>query len=147
VAPLAHRALLADMRQSLRSEIGARAMYGLLARRDDGELAQVLAVFHEDEQQQIECLIELMRTLGARPRARSVRRELAARALYAATFLGAHALALRACYESERSLQRGYHGHADYLERCDLHEPARAALQLASTKARHARILEAWVGH
>jgi hypothetical protein len=145
-APLAHRALLAELRRALRSEIGARAMYGLFARRrDDAELAAVLVVFHDEERDQIERVCDLIRVLGARARARCLRRELFACALYAATFVGARAIALRACYESECSLARGYWAQAEYLDAFGLRDPARAARALSETKSRHARVLEAWI--
>lgn len=134
------------MRLALYSEFGARAVYGLLARRTkDVELAEVLAAFQQEEREQIERLRDVIGELGGRAPRRSLRRSFMARLLYWATFLGATRLALRTCYESECTVLRWYHGYAGYLAAIELLGPARACEALALTKERHARILEAWV--
>jgi len=134
------------MDRALRSELGARAMYGLLARRvRDGELAQVLARFREDEAAQVEALREVMRGLGGRPRSRSARRRVLAILLYLATHLGALGLALRLCLESEETLSRWYAGYADHLAAGGQRAAASACQALSLVKRRHAQALQAWV--
>jgi glutaminase len=142
----AHAALLADMRLALRSEFGACVLYGLLARRtSDAELAQVLTAFQQEEREQIARLRALMIELGGQAPSRSLRRALLARLMHAATFLGARRLALRSCYESECTVRVSYQRHAGYLAAVALRGPALTCEELALTKERHARILEAWV--
>ena len=66
------RALLDDMRVALLAELGARAIYPLLARAlHDRELAVLLAEYGREEVEQVERLRALMAALGPlHPRAR-----------------------------------------------------------------------------
>lgn len=140
------RALLDDMRVALLAELGARAIYPLLARTlRDRELAVLLAEYGREEVQQVERLSELMAGLGARPAGRSRRREALAWLLAQSTRCGGRALTLRLCSESEQQLARWYRGHAAYLLRVGLLREARACEELALLKQRHARGLAAWV--
>ncbi len=140
------RALLDDMRVALLAELGARAIYPLLARAlHDRELAVLLAEYGREEVEQVERLRALMAALGAAPPARSRRREVLAWLLAQTTRCGGRALTLRLCSESERQLARWYRGHAAYLVRVGLLARARECEELALLKQRHAQGLAAWV--
>jgi rubrerythrin len=142
----APRALLDDLERALRSEIGARTFYPLLARRvADAELAGVLAEFALEQRVQVERLSALTTALGRRARARCLRRSALAWALYALTFVGARPLALRLCHEAERTLARGYDAFLAFFAASARAAEAQALEQLGETKRRHARTLEAWV--
>lgn len=145
-SPDRHRALLADMRDALLSELGARAVYSrLVARIQDEELRRVLARLAEDEVEQIERLRALMRRLGARPRKRSLRRIAAARALVSFRRLFGVRFALRVCLDAEWTVSRWYAKYADYLRRVGHMDDAAVCDELALTKRRHAQVLQAWV--
>lgn len=147
-----HASLVADMRQALLSELGARSVYPRLAAGvPDAELARLLAQFHREEVEQVETLRTLLAALGARAPGKSRRRALAALFLALASrygaFLGARRIALRLCHESELTVARWYAAYAAYLVRAGEIEHARTCEALALTKRRHAQALEAWVPH
>ena len=74
--------LTVELQRALLAEIGARSIYGWLARFvRDRELRQVLARFQEEEMAQIEQLERVLAALGERPRRRGLRRRLLAAAL------------------------------------------------------------------
>jgi rubrerythrin len=138
--------LLDDMRSALRSEFGARAMYGFLSRRiPDRELADLLGRFEVEEAEQVDRLRHLMSDLGGRPAARSLRRRTAAWLLYLGTWVGARRIALRLCLESEETVSRWYAHFAQVLEGEGADDHARTCRDLATTKLRHALALQAWV--
>jgi rubrerythrin len=142
----AHKSLLADMREAMLAELGAHAVYGALAARvGDEELARILARFRQDELEQVERLREVMRSLGGRPPRRSLRRRLAARLLVASTRLIGPRFALRVCLEAESAVSRWYREYAVHLVRVGELPEARACEELSQVKARHARVLGAWV--
>ena len=140
------RALLDDMRVALLAEMGARAIYPVLARTlADRELAVLLSEYAREEVLQVERLRALLLEFGAKSPARSRRREALAWLLAQSTRCGGRALTLRLCSESERQLARWYMGHASYLARIGLLRQARACEELALLKQRHAQGLAAWV--
>jgi hypothetical protein len=142
----AHKALLADMKQALLAEFGARAIYAQLARRvADSELADVLAGLHQDEVEQVERLRALMTSLGATPAAHSRRRAALAWMLALSSKFGGRSLALRSCHASETTLVRWYWTYANYLIAAGEIEHARTCEALGLLKQRHARTLSAWV--
>ena len=139
-------ALLEDMRRAMLSEYGAFVVYTRLAEcGEDRELSGVLLELASEEKVQLERLAALMRKLGGRPRKRSFRRWLAARALVSCRrFFGAR-FALRVCLDAELTISRWYAQYADYLTRCGESEAAAECQELALVKRRHSRVLQAWV--
>jgi rubrerythrin len=147
-----HASLIADMRQALLAELGARAVYPRLAAGvRDAELARLLAQFHQEEVEQVETLRALLTALGERPPDKCRRRAFAAFVLALASrygaFLGARRIALRLCHESETTVGRWYGAYAAYLVRAGELDHARTCETLGLTKRRHALALEAWVPH
>jgi hypothetical protein len=142
----APRALLDELDQSLRAEIGARSFYPLLAGRvRDAELAELLASFAHEQVEQVARLGAVVTALGGRARVACWRRSVLARVLYAATWLGATKLALRLCLDAE---QRLAHGYEHFVHDCATLGHAREAHELralAQTKHGHAHALQAWV--
>ena len=145
---LVHPSLTADMRLALLAEFGARSLYGRLAERTrDPELAQVYARFHEDEARVIETLRRLLADLGARDiPTRSRRRAALSWCLSFASRGRLSSMALRACIDSESVIARWYGEYARYLAACGALSEARTCDELAGTKLRHARVLQAWAG-
>ena len=140
--------LLDRLRDALLAEIGARSVYPRLARATrDAELARVLGGFHEEESRQVERLCALIRALGGAAGPTSWRRGAGAWAVALGARVGALALCLRLCSESETTVERWYHECALFLAQAGRLDDARVCEELALTKYRHARTLEAWVGH
>lgn len=136
------------MRRALLAEFGARAIYRRLAVLvRDPELAQLLADFAQEEQEQIELLRDTMQRLGARPRTHSLRRYLLANALaFTAPVIGPR-LALRTCWDAEETRARWYAHFHEYLLQSGEGELAKACARMSVTKQRHAQALQAWVDH
>ncbi len=141
-----HKALVADMRLALLSEFGAHVVYKRLSTCvDDEELANVLELLAEEEEEQISELRELMKRLGGKPRERSIRRWLAARGLVSCRrFFGAR-FALRVCLDAEWTVSRWYAKYAAYLRHVGEEEEAAVCDRLALLKRRHSQVLQAWV--
>jgi rubrerythrin len=134
------------MRLALLSEFGAHVVYSRLATCvEDRELRGVLAELAEEEVRQIERLRSLMSALGDRPRRRSIRRWLAARALVSCRRLFGARFALRVCLDAEWTVSRWYAKYADYLNRVGQESGAQECQELALIKRRHSRVLQAWV--
>lgn len=141
-----YAALVEDMRLALLSEFGAHVVYSRLAlRADDEELAGVLQELASEELTQIESLRALMQRLGGRPKERSIRRWLAARALVACRRFFGVRFVLRVCLDAEWAVSRWYAKYAAYLVRVGEQSEAEACEALALTKRRHSRVLKAWV--
>lgn len=141
-----HTALVKDMRLALLSEFGAQVVYSRLAlRADDDELAGVLQELAGEELTQITELRKLMLRLGGRPKERSIRRWLAARALVACRRFFGVRFVLRVCLDAEWAVSRWYAKYAAYLVQVGELGEAEACEALALTKRRHSRILKAWV--
>jgi rubrerythrin len=139
--------LLADLRRALMAEIGARSIYAQLAARvRDPELGRVLAAFHEDESALVESVRELSLRLGEKRAPRSSLTRASIGWVLAACSRGkSSSIALRLCHDSECTVARWYHDLALAFVRAGEVDHARACSELAQTKQRHARILEAWV--
>ena len=141
-----HKTLLADMRLALLSEFGAHVVYSRLATCvEDHELRGVLSELAAEEKSQIERLRKIMTSLGGRPRQRSLRRWLAARALVSCRRLFGARFALRVCLDAEWTISRWYAKYAEYLNRVGEGQAARECKDLALIKRRHSRVLQAWV--
>ena len=143
---LDHGALIADMRLALLSELGARAAYRGLARREKKEeLARLLEQLWQEEKEQVERLRALMTKLGARPRKRSFRRLVAAHILVVCARLFGSRFALRVCLDAEAAVSRWYAEYSHYFAQAGMLEEGLECDALALTKRRHAQILQAWV--
>lgn len=142
-----HPAFLADLRQALKSEIGARSIYAELApRMRDRELGQLLERFCEDEDELLGGVRALLLDLGATKTTGRIRRREWIGWILAVVARGrSSSMALRLCHAAESSAARWYREHALYLARAGDIERARACEGFAQIKLRHARILEAWV--
>jgi len=146
VNPSIDPAFAAEFARTLRDEIGARAVYRRLARRErDPELVRLFLVFAEEGDAIEHSLRELIRGLEAHGRERSVFRWFSARALSGLARLGLRRFVLRLCLESEEVLARRYAGFAHWLAGGGWIGAARACDQLGSRKATRAHALRAWV--
>ncbi|MBK7874395.1 MAG: ferritin-like domain-containing protein [Planctomycetes bacterium] len=147
-AARAPAALFDDLDEALRSEFGARVIYGLLARSErDEELARLFATLADEQHAQIERLRSLIVALGGRARAACRRRTVLAHALHAFRFVGGRKFALRLCHDAQASLEYRYHGVGRYLAAIGTVALAESAGTLATTKGRHARALLTWLEH
>ena len=134
------------MSLALLSEFGAQVVYSRLSDCvEDEELVGVLKELAEDEAVQIRELQELMRRLGGTPRERSLRRWLAARALVSCRRLFGARFAMRVCLDAEWTVSRWYAKYAAYLQQVGEDGAAQVCEELALTKRRHSRVLQAWV--
>jgi rubrerythrin len=141
-------ALVAEMHRAYLSEIGARSIYGWLARLvRDSALRQLLARFQEEEARQLDRLERVMATLGRRPRRRGLRRRVMAALLASTVPVVGSRPALRICEEAEGTAARWYAHFRELLDRAGRADLAAECGRLATTKLRHAQALEAWVRH
>ncbi len=147
-SPADARLLVADMVGALRSEYGARRMYGLLMGRvRDEELRGVIATLHAECGEQIQRLRALMTDLGGDPPERSARRTLMAWLLFLATPLVGLRFALRLCCDAEARVGRWYHGYGAWLAEAGCTDFARRCQELSVVKWTHARVLQTFVDH
>ncbi|MCY2960380.1 MAG: hypothetical protein NTY35_09460 [Planctomycetota bacterium] len=136
----------AEFARTLRDEIGANSLYRRLARHDrDAELVRLLQAFVEEGEALETAVRELMLSLGARGRERSVFRWFSARCWGLSARLGFRRFVLRLCVESEEALARRYAGFAHWLARGGETRAARSCEQIATRKAARASALRAWV--
>jgi rubrerythrin len=138
--------LALELHGTLLSELGARAIYGDLARRcGDAELARLLELLREEQDQQVRELREVMRSLGLRAPESSARRRVLAWLLAAARPIVGQRLVLRLCAQAA---DRAARAHATF-QLClrELGHEAAAALcgRMSERRRRHAFSLEAWV--
>jgi rubrerythrin len=138
--------LVADMELALRSEHGARVLYGLLRRAArNAELARVLAALEHEQEAQVEALAALMTELGGRPRRRSWRRTLVSWGVFLATPLTGMRPPLRLSVDAEETVSRWYAMYAEWLAGRGEEGPARRCRELSLTKSRHAQVLRAFL--
>lgn len=140
------RPLLLDVREALRSEIGARAAYPLLARctRDEA-LRGVLRSLAEEEREQVRRVLALLESLGDSARGSSLRRSAMAWALFLILPLVGLRFALRLCYDAEARVSRWYAAQATWSSDMGLPAAAEELSALSMVKARHAATLSAFV--
>ena len=142
----AYRSLLRDLRRTLLSEIGARAVYDHIARRArDPELAELAAELNREGVELVARVQELMRGMGARPRRTSFRRRVLARLLVQGTWITGARPALRIIRSAEETVSRWYGDYAVFLLKLGDQERAAAFEELRLTKSRRSLILGAWV--
>lgn len=141
-------AVLAEMRRALRSEFGARSLYGWLSRFSrDPELRSLMAGLEDEELQQIDRLRSVLAELGERTRDRSYRRRAASACLAFTTPLVGVRPVLRLCEEAEGTASRWYAHFAEHLSLTGELEAAQVCGALSAIKAMHAQALRAWVDH
>lgn len=141
-------AVLAEMLRALRAELGARSLYGWLARlARDRELRRLMGGLEEEEEQQVDELCRLLTSLGLRPRRWSLRRRAASCLLAWSTPVFGTRPVLRLCQEAEGTASRWYACFAEHFVRTGAPEEARLCNSMALLKSRHAGALEAFVGH
>lgn len=138
--------LVRDMRQSLRSELGAFSLYSLLPRvTRDAELRQLLAELRRDETEIIARISQLATELGGHPEHSRWTRSIAAWGLVAATPVIGVRFSLRLCCEAAATVSRWY---AEYAAFCyslgDLDRVQRFS-DLSMTKRIHATRLRTFV--
>lgn len=138
--------LSGELHSTLLAELGARAVFGDLARRcGDAELARVLDLLREQQDEQVRELREVMTSLGLRPAGSSARRRVLARLLVAARPLVGRRLVLRLCAQAA---DRAARAHATFqLCLLELGDEAGASTcgRLSERRRRHALSLAAWV--
>ncbi len=138
-------ALVAELRRSLRDEIGARELYARIAAREsDPALEHILAALGGESPRLIEVLRGVLGGLGVDADERDWRRSASAALVSWLALLGARRLVLRLCLESEEALARRYAACAHGLAASD-RAAARACEALAGRKSARARSLQAWV--
>jgi hypothetical protein len=146
VRPEADATLALELHEALLSEFGARAIYGDLARRcGDAELARLLELLREEQDEQVRELREVMRSLGLRAPQSSARRRVLAWLLAVARPLVGQRLVLRLCAQAA---DRAARAHATF-QLClrEQGHDAGASLcgRMSERRRRHAFTLEAWV--
>ena len=138
-------ALEAELVQALRSEIGARSLYGLLARvARDPELKGVLQQLAREEQRLVVDLRTLLTELGRSTRARSWRRRAASAAIASLVPVFGMRFALRLCLDAEETVERWYARSVVRLAMLGERERAARLEAFAVAKRRHAQILRAF---
>ena len=139
-------AVLAEMRRAHLAELGARALYGWLARLGrDAELRRLMEGLEDEEAQQVERLVVLMRALGERPRQTSRRRRVVSALLAFSTPLFGARPVLRLCEEAEGTASRWYAHFAEHFRLTGAADAAATCHSLSQIKAHHAQALRAWV--
>jgi rubrerythrin len=146
--PEGREAVVAEMLRALRAELGARALYGWLARlARDRELRRLMGGLEEEEDRQVDDLCRLLASLGERPRRWSLRRRTASFLLAWSTPVFGTRPVLRLCEEAEGTASRWYACFAEHFVRSAAPEEARRCNAMALLKARHASALQAFVNH
>jgi len=140
-------ATLADeLHGTLLSELGARAIYGDLARRcKDPELTRLLELLREEQDEQVRELCEVMRALGLRPPQSSARRRVLAWLLAAARPVVGQRLVLRLCAQAADRAARSHATFQHCLREMDHEAGASLCGRMSERRRRHAFSLEAWV--
>ena len=139
-------ALSRELRRALLAELGARAIFGDLARRSpDAELARLLERLREEQGEQVEELRAVMSALGLQPRRSSPRRRVLAWLLAAAWPHLGRRLVLRLCAQAADRAARGHATFQLVLRDLGAEPLASACGRLSERRRRHALSLEAWV--
>ncbi len=142
----AYRSLLRDLRRTLLSEIGARAVYDHIARRArDSELAALATELNREGVDLVSTVQTLILSMGGQPRRTSIRRRVLARLLVHSTRVTGARPALRLIRSAEDTVSRWYGDYALFLVKLGDHERAAAFEELRLVKQRRALILGAWV--
>lgn len=135
-----------DMEWITRAEHGTRTLYRLLSGRvGDQELAHLLGEFQREQELQIDQLRRLLERVGVQVTGSLLPRQILARGLHLASFLGAQPLALRSCLETQSTLRHRYACLGGWFQAEGKQELARKCDELALTKTRQWNALQAWV--
>ena len=138
--------LARELRRTLLAELGARAIYGDLARRSpDAELARLLERLREEQAEQVEELRAVMDGLDLAPRSSSPRRRVLAWLLAAAWPRVGRRLVLRLCAQAADRAARAHATFQLCLRELGAEQGASACGRLSERRRRHALSLEAWV--
>ena len=141
----AFRSLVRDVKLALLSEIGARAVFDHIARRNkDPELMGLAGEFNREGIELVSEVQALMRALGARPRTTSFRRRALARVLvHGSPVIGVRRV-LRVIRDAEATASRWYGEYALFLLKLGEVELAERFDALRAAKNRRAGALGAW---
>ena len=138
--------LRAELELALLAEFGARAIYADLARGvRDAQLARLLSRMGAEQDELIESLRDVLRTLGLRPARSSSRRRMLAGLLAAARPLLGQRLVLRLCAQAADRAARGFAALQLVLRDAGQAECASTCGRLSETRRRHAQALDTWV--
>lgn len=136
------------MSLALRSECGAKYLYGWLRRRtSNAELRNVLGELYEEEAQLVEDVAELMGELGPPHRRWAFRRWVGSLAVLGFSLVIGIRFALRISVDAEWTVSRWYSEYAHYLAEAGDGPRAERCAGFGTTKRRHAQILQTWVDH
>lgn len=138
--------LVRDMRQSLRSELGAFSLYSLLPRvTRHAELRRLLVELRRETSDTIDEVCALTSELGGRPERSRWTRSVVAWALTAATPIVGIRFSLRLCCEASTTVSRWYGQYAAFCARLGEYERAQRFGDLSMTKRIHATRLRTFV--
>lgn len=134
------------MALALRSEFGARSFYRLsIPLTFDRELRGVLERLRAEQEDQIRLLRELMRELGGSPRRSSARRLVGSILTSGVSLVLGRSFGLRVCVDASWTVARWYGQYRAYFVRLDDTGRAERCAALATTKQRHAQVLQTWL--
>jgi|GEM_PF-1207878 len=138
--------LVRDMRQSLRSELGAYSLYSLLPRvTRQAELKRLLGELRRETADAIAEVSALSRELGGRPESSRWTRSVVAWVLTVATPIVGIRLSLRLCCEASTTVSRWYAEYAAFCVRLGDGPRAQRFGDLSMTKRIHATRLRTFV--
>ncbi|HVS18954.1 MAG TPA: hypothetical protein VMT18_10170 [Planctomycetota bacterium] len=138
--------LVRELQRALLAELGARAIFGDMARRSpDAELARLLERLREEQCEQVDELRGVMQSLGLAPRSASARRRALAWLLAAAWPHVGRRLVLRLCAQAADRAARAHATFQLCLRELGAEDGASVCGRLSERRRRHALSLEAWV--
>jgi demethoxyubiquinone hydroxylase (CLK1/Coq7/Cat5 family) len=138
--------LVRDMRQSLRSELGAFSLYSLLPRvTRDAEVRRLLAELRRDETEIIARVSQLTTELGGTPEHSRWTRSLVAWGLVIATPVIGVRFSLRLCCEAASTVSRWYAEYAAFCYSLGDRDRVQRFSDLSMTKRIHATRLRTFV--
>ncbi|MEZ5980058.1 MAG: hypothetical protein R3F34_17855 [Planctomycetota bacterium] len=138
--------LVRDMRQAIRSELGAFSLYSVLPRvTRDVELRKLIEALRTGASQNISEVSALMEELGGRAERSRWTRALVAWLLALAAPVTGIRLPLRLCHEAESTVSRWYAEYAAALARIGEFERAQRFTDLSMRKRIHAVRLKTFV--
>lgn len=133
---------------ALRSEYGARSYFRMsMPLMFDHELRDVLERLLVEQDLLIEQVRGLMVELGGKPRRRSFRRFVGSLVTCCVSFVLGRSIGLRICVDAEWTVARWYGQYRAYFLQCGEVRHAALCAELATTKQRHARVLETWLAN
>ncbi|MCE9596019.1 MAG: hypothetical protein K8S98_17660 [Planctomycetes bacterium] len=141
-------ALLAELRDALLAEFGARAIYKALARyTHDEALIDMLVELRHEQDGVIARVQALVKELGGRPKRKSLRRIVLANLLALWAWPISVRLPLRVCTDAEETRARWYGHFQEHFSALGHGRLAAECHDLHLIKARHARSLQTWTDY